>query len=43
MTQKNELKALIEANLNLIYAMDEEALKEWIYEKYPRGYGLFDL
>jgi hypothetical protein len=28
--------------LDFLYKLDEEAVKEWIYQRWPHGFGLFE-
>jgi len=38
----DKVRELIRLILDLIYEIDEEALRDWIYEKWPHGYGIYD-
>jgi len=42
MDVRDELKELIKEILDLIYKLDEDTLKEWIYETWPHAIGLYD-
>lgn len=39
---ENEEKELLFELLDYLYIDHEEELKEWIFEKYPHGIGLYD-
>ncbi len=38
----DELKKLLFELLDYLYQNNEEEIKEWIYETYPHGIGLYD-
>jgi hypothetical protein len=40
--KKDEIKELIKKILDLIYELDEETLREWIYDHWPHAIGLYD-
>jgi len=38
----SELEEAIRKLLDLIYAIDPDLVKKWIYEKWPHGIGLYE-
>ena len=39
---REKLEEFVKGMLDILYELDPEAVKKWIGDKWPHGYGLFD-